>query len=123
LCAPSFEIRRHRVRHDHRHRRGLLAGAAGAADRPYGLQGLDGLWLERLGATVRGVALPPDTQPNLFEAARIADGLDSVIADIRDPDALAAAMLDFAPSVVVHMAPSRWCGDRTMSRARPSPPT
>jgi CDP-glucose 4,6-dehydratase len=81
-----------------RGRRVLLTGHTGFKG------GWMALWLERLGATVRGVALPPDTEPNLFETARIADGLDSVIADIRDPDALATAVLDFAPSVVVHMA-------------------
>ncbi len=81
-----------------RGRRVLLTGHTGFKG------GWMALWLEQLGAAVCGLALPPDTGPNLFEAARIADGLDSVIADVRDPDAVAAAVLDFAPSVVVHMA-------------------
>ncbi|KQY30838.1 CDP-glucose 4,6-dehydratase [Caulobacter sp. Root1455] len=81
-----------------RGRRVLLTGHTGFKG------GWMSLWLERLGATVRGVALAPDSQPNLFEAARIGDGLDSVIADVRDPAAMDAVVLDFAPSVVIHMA-------------------
>jgi CDP-glucose 4,6-dehydratase len=81
-----------------RGRRVLLTGHTGFKG------GWMSLWLERLGATVRGVALLPDSQPNLFEAARVAEALDSMIADVRDPDAMDAAVLDFAPSVVIHMA-------------------
>jgi CDP-glucose 4,6-dehydratase len=81
-----------------RGRRVLLTGHTGFKG------GWMSLWLERLGATVRGMALEPDSDPSLFEAARIAQGLDSVIADIRDPDAMDAVVLDFAPSVVIHMA-------------------
>lgn len=81
-----------------RGRRVLLTGHTGFKG------GWMALWLERLGATVHGVALPPDTVPNLFEAARIGAGLESIIADVRDADAIDAAVLDFAPSVVIHMA-------------------
>ena len=81
-----------------RGRRVLLTGHTGFKG------GWMALWLERLGATVRGVALPPDTEPNLFDAARVGEGLDSVITDVRDPDGLDAAVLDFTPSVVIHMA-------------------
>lgn len=81
-----------------RGRRVLLTGHTGFKG------GWMSLWLERLGAIVRGVALWPDSQPSLFEAARVAESLDSVIADVRDPDAMDAAVLDFAPSVVIHMA-------------------
>ncbi|MBF0293892.1 MAG: CDP-glucose 4,6-dehydratase [Magnetococcales bacterium] len=63
------------------------------------------LWLRELGAEVTGYALAPPTQPSLFEMARVADGMaSSVIADIRDGEALAAAMERAAPEVVVHMA-------------------
>lgn len=62
------------------------------------------LWLKRLGADVRGVSLPPDTHPSVFELADVASACESRIADINDPAALAAATGDFAPELVIHMA-------------------
>jgi CDP-glucose 4,6-dehydratase len=62
------------------------------------------LWLERLGAEVTGFSTGPPTHPSLFELARVADGLRNVDGDIRDPDALARAVADAAPEVVIHMA-------------------
>jgi CDP-glucose 4,6-dehydratase len=63
------------------------------------------LWLQSLGAQVTGYALPPPTTPNLFEAARVGQGMaGSVIADIRDADILARALRDAEPEVVMHMA-------------------
>lgn len=62
------------------------------------------LWLQRLGAQVAGYALPPPTEPNLFSLAGIADGMQSTIADIRDGERLAAAIADFRPEIVFHLA-------------------
>jgi CDP-glucose 4,6-dehydratase len=62
------------------------------------------LWLEAMGALVRGLALPPDTDPSLFEVARVAEGMDSRIGDIRDLATVRSAMADFAPDIVLHMA-------------------
>ena len=42
------------------------------------------LWLQSMGANVVGYALAPPTQPSLFEEARVAEGMTSVIGDIRD---------------------------------------
>src|SRR5690606_2734382 len=51
------------------------------------------LWLYQLGARVHGYALAPDTTPNLFTEAKVADVLAGhTIADIRDARALEAAM-------------------------------
>ena len=50
------------------------------------------LWLQRLGAQVTGVALPPATGPNLFTLAQLGQaglGLESHFCDIRSPQALA----------------------------------
>ncbi len=100
-----------------RGRRVLLTGHTGFKG------GWMSLWLERLGATVRGVALPPDTQPNLFEAARVADGLDSVIADVRDPDAMDAGGAGFrALRGDPHGRPAPGAAI-LRGTARPSPPT
>jgi CDP-glucose 4,6-dehydratase len=46
------------------------------------------LWLQRLGARVTGYALPPPTAPNLFEAAKVAQEMASIIADVRDLESL-----------------------------------
>jgi CDP-glucose 4,6-dehydratase len=62
------------------------------------------LWLQQMGAQVHGYALAPDTTPNLFEQARVAEGMDSQFADIRDLPALQAALKRAAPEIVIHMA-------------------
>jgi len=62
------------------------------------------LWLQQLGADVTGYALSPPTNPSLFEVARVGEGMRSIIADIRDAEALAKAMRDAQPDIVIHMA-------------------
>jgi CDP-glucose 4,6-dehydratase len=62
------------------------------------------MWLNNLGATVTGYALPPPTDPSLFELARLSDLVDSRIGDVRDPEALDAALQDAQPDIVIHMA-------------------
>ncbi|SNB45027.1 CDP-glucose 4,6-dehydratase [Geobacter sp. DSM 9736] len=62
------------------------------------------LWLHRMGAVVTGYALHPPTNPNLFELARVGEVVDSVIADVRDGEAVGKAMISAAPDVVIHMA-------------------
>ncbi len=63
------------------------------------------LWLARLGARVTGLALTPSTRPSLFESAQVADHLEhSLIADVRDRAAVAAAVEACRPQVVFHMA-------------------
>jgi CDP-glucose 4,6-dehydratase len=62
------------------------------------------LWLQSLGAQVVGYALAPPTSPSLFDIARVGDGMASVIADVRDLDALLAAFARHRPEVVIHMA-------------------
>ena len=42
------------------------------------------LWLQSLGAQVKGFALDPITDPDLFSVAKIAQGMESEISDIRD---------------------------------------
>lgn len=62
------------------------------------------LWLHVLGAQVTGYALNPPTEPSLFEICRIDNLVDSVIADVRDAESLAAALHRAAPEIVIHMA-------------------
>jgi len=62
------------------------------------------LWLQQLGADVTGYALSPPTVPSLFDVANVAEGMNSVIADIRDGVVLMKAMQQAAPDIVIHMA-------------------
>ncbi|VVE01305.1 CDP-glucose 4,6-dehydratase [Pandoraea anhela] len=62
------------------------------------------LWLQQLGAEVTGYALEAPTQPSLFETARVADGMTSIIGDIRDLDHLTRVFSQVAPEIVIHMA-------------------
>lgn len=62
------------------------------------------LWLRKLGANVTGFSLAPPTQPNFFEAAKVADGITSIHGDIRDNDGFPKALFDSTASGVFHLA-------------------
>jgi CDP-glucose 4,6-dehydratase len=62
------------------------------------------LWLQALGAQTTGFALAPPTTPSLFDEARVGQGMQSIIGDIRNPDGVQQAMQAAAPEVVIHMA-------------------
>lgn len=62
------------------------------------------LWLQRNGAYTMGYSLPPPTKPSLFEVARVADGMTSIIGDVRDLEHLKAAITKHQPEIVIHMA-------------------
>ena len=62
------------------------------------------LWLERLGAEVTGYALPPATDPSLFDQAGIAGGLRHIEGDVRDMAELEAALIKAAPDFIFHLA-------------------
>jgi len=62
------------------------------------------LWLQIFGAELTGFSLPPPSTPSLFEQARVADGMRSIIGDIRDPVSLREALLASRAEIVIHMA-------------------
>ena len=62
------------------------------------------LWLQSMGAQLVGYALPPPTQPSLFEIAAVAQGMTSVLGDIRDLAKLQAVLSEHRPEIVIHMA-------------------
>jgi CDP-glucose 4,6-dehydratase len=62
------------------------------------------LWLQSMGATLRGIALEPPTEPALFSVARVAQGMEHCVTDIRDFAAVTAQMNEFQPEIVIHMA-------------------
>jgi CDP-glucose 4,6-dehydratase len=62
------------------------------------------LWLRQLGCTVSGLALPPNTEPSLFKAARVDEDITSEFGDIRDFAVVKAAMDRADPELVIHLA-------------------
>lgn len=62
------------------------------------------LWLHRMGATVGSFSLPPHTTPSLFELADINSINQCIGGDVRDPEALSAAISHFQPDIIIHMA-------------------
>lgn len=62
------------------------------------------LWLVDMGAVVKGYALPPPTNPSLFEQAKIDELIESEIGDIRDLEKITASMQKFNPDILIHMA-------------------
>jgi CDP-glucose 4,6-dehydratase len=62
------------------------------------------LWLQSMGAQVTGYALAPPSNPSLFEIAEVAQGMTSVIGDIRDLAKLQAVFAEHQPEIVIHMA-------------------
>lgn len=62
------------------------------------------LWLQSMGAQLRGFSLAPPTEPALFTVAKVSEGMESQIGDIRDGAAVASSMADFGPEIVLHLA-------------------
>ncbi len=62
------------------------------------------LWLQSMGAQVKGFALEAPTQPSLFVEARVAENMESVTGDIRDFDQLHQSIEEFQPEIIFHMA-------------------
>lgn len=62
------------------------------------------LWLQSMNAELLGVALNPPTQPALFDVARVREGMEHQIADIRDYEKIKSLMAAFKPEIVIHMA-------------------
>jgi CDP-glucose 4,6-dehydratase len=62
------------------------------------------IWLKSMGANVKGISLPPESQKSLFESANVKDGMVSVFLDIRNYEDLCKHIKDFEPDIVFHMA-------------------
>lgn len=73
-----------------------------------GHTGFKGAWLslllERLGATVTGIALAPDPGASAFAALGIRERVDHHEIDIRNRAALTAALREANPDLVFHLA-------------------
>jgi CDP-glucose 4,6-dehydratase len=62
------------------------------------------LWLQYMGAVVKGYALSPPSQPNLFTEANVASGMRSEIGTINDLHTVKKSMTNFNPDILIHMA-------------------
>jgi CDP-glucose 4,6-dehydratase len=62
------------------------------------------LWLSKMGAKVTGISLPPNSTPNLFTLANVAQMTNSHFADIRDADAVSNIVQKAQPEIVLHLA-------------------
>jgi CDP-glucose 4,6-dehydratase len=60
------------------------------------------LWLQELGADVKGYALAPDTTPNHFTQLHL--DMDSELNDIRDLETLKKSIHAFQPEIIFHLA-------------------
>jgi CDP-glucose 4,6-dehydratase len=61
-------------------------------------------WLHLLGANIKGYALAPENEHDLFIAINGKELCESVIADIRNLEKLEVAILDFQPDYIFHLA-------------------
>ena len=61
-------------------------------------------WLLKMGAEVCGFSNEVPTDPSLFEQAGLAGRIDHRIGDIRDIAALRAAVTEFQPDIILHLA-------------------
>jgi CDP-glucose 4,6-dehydratase len=62
------------------------------------------LWLASMEARIRGFALDPLTENNFFTAASVAGLVEDIRGDVRNYADLEAAITEFAPEVVFHLA-------------------
>ena len=62
------------------------------------------LWLRHLGAQVTGYALDPPTTPNLFDLARVGEGITDLRSDVNEADRLGAAVAAARPDIILHLA-------------------
>ncbi|PWJ52179.1 CDP-glucose 4,6-dehydratase [Faecalicatena contorta] len=73
-----------------------------------GHTGFKGSWLCKMlvnaGADVTGYSLESPTSPSLFEIARIASDIHSVIGDIRDYQSLKQTFDKAQPEIILHLA-------------------
>lgn len=62
------------------------------------------LWLKAMGARVVGYSLAPSTTPSFFEAARVGEGMETIVGDIRDFSRLHSSLSTARPDFVFHLA-------------------
>lgn len=61
-------------------------------------------WLNRMGASVTGIALDPPSIPNHYEASKLEDVIQDHRIDIRNSDAIEQTILESKPDFLFHLA-------------------
>lgn len=73
-----------------------------------GHTGFKGAWLTQwllvLGARVIGMALPPPTEPSLFNSLRLDDSVEHHVGDIRDREFVSHLISSTQPDFIFHLA-------------------
>ena len=73
-----------------------------------GHTGFKGSWLIKIlsdfGSVIKGYALAPENEINLYNEINGNSFCESVISDLRDKEALKKAVLDFQPDFIFHLA-------------------
>jgi CDP-glucose 4,6-dehydratase len=62
------------------------------------------LWLQDLGADLSGYSIDVPTDPSLYDAAGVGDGMTSMRGDVRDLASLKSFVDKTDPEIVIHMA-------------------
>jgi CDP-glucose 4,6-dehydratase len=62
------------------------------------------MWLHKLGAEVRALALEPPSTPSAFEVLALGGLIDHRVVDLRNAHAVRENIAGFNPSVVLHLA-------------------
>ena len=62
------------------------------------------LWLQSLGATVKGYALEPEKELDNFVVCGLGKEIEQVYGDVRDAKKLEEAITSFSPDMVFHLA-------------------
>lgn len=61
-------------------------------------------WLLQLGAEVTGFALPPPTNPSLFEQLGLSSRVNHIVGDVRNLESVKRIVLDTKPDFIFHLA-------------------
>ncbi len=62
------------------------------------------LWLQNMGAILKGYSLEINTKPALFKLANIDSNMESELGDIRNLEKLSQSIVSFNPDIIIHMA-------------------
>jgi CDP-glucose 4,6-dehydratase len=62
------------------------------------------LWLNKLGANVKGYSLKAETSPNLFSLFEKHININNVVGDVRDIENLKTEVNSFSPDIIIHLA-------------------
>ncbi len=62
------------------------------------------IWLQYMGAILKGYSLEPDTDPSMFRLINVESQINTEYGDILNYEALAKSMKSFNPDILIHLA-------------------